>query len=394
MAKNKNMGLGSSSSPQLPSQMVGGREGDITIGTERIHINTIEEARRVLYEYTTHKKSTITVSGGSSGIQSVAVTGDVLLQACKWLHRDLHRTSSSTSQRMSGSNKMANHWQPALSSFATSSSSSTSTSSASGGTVYRQSVLEEQPDSMNEVVQIDLGFPSSSSSSTTTTTTVGKGKGESKVEGVIYGEWELSSELIAVHIEDVYIYFDHNNKEPSSTSASVGAGSVVMSDVSRRTVLRLGTGGVAEWRTYRQWPFTSWVLASEQGQSRETGSAGKRVCEIYATIDIVVLFPSINMCMICIYIEQSSNNGAVVASTVLSFPSSPSPSSSLLQWLFVTTLTEGGASGGSEQLGGTDMSQIKIALTYESLASTGAGTGLTQTEGWTHRYRLWKKVGA
>ena len=268
-AKNKNTGFGSSS-PQLQR---GGREGVV----DNIHhISTIEEARRVLYDYTTHKKSTITVSGGSSGIQAVAVTGELLLQACKCIHRDLHRTSSSTSQRMnSGSSKMANHWQPALSSFATSSSTS-SASGGSGGTVYRQSVLEEQPDSMNEVVQIDLGFPSSS-----TTTTIGRGEGE----GVIYGEWELSSELIAVHIEDIYTYFDHNNKDLSTTSASVGAGTVVMSDVSRRTVLSLSAGGVAEWRTYRQWPFTSWVLASEQGQSRETGSAGKRVCEIFICDD-------------------------------------------------------------------------------------------------------------
>ena len=263
-AKNKNTGFGSSSS-QL---QIGGREGVDKIA----HINTVADARRVLYDYTTHKKSTITVSGGSSGIQAVAVTGDLLLQACKWIHCDLHRTSSS--QRMSSVNKMANHWQPALSSFAMSSSTS-SASGRSGGTVYRQSVLEEQPDSMNEVVQIDLGFPSPST--TTSTTTVGKGKGESKVEGIIYGEWELSSELIVVHIEDVYTYFDHNNKEPSTTASSVGAVAVVMSDVSRRTVLRLSTGGVAEWRTYRQWPFTSWVLVSEQGQSRELGSAGKRV---------------------------------------------------------------------------------------------------------------------
>ena len=92
------------------------------------------------------------------------------------------------------------------------------------------------------------------------------------------------------------------------------------------------------------------------------------------------------------YIEQSNNNGAIVASTVLSFPSSPSPSSTILQWLFVTTLTEGGASGGSEQLG-TEVPHIKIALTHESLTPTGAGAGLSQTEGWTHRYRLWKKVG-
>ena len=94
----------------------------------------------------------------------------------------------------------------------------------------------------------------------------------------------------------------------------------------------------------------------------------------------------------CLYLceciaEQSNTNGAVVASTVLSFHSSPSPSSTLLQWLFITTLTEGGASGG------TELPQIKIALTHESLASTATGTGLTQTEGWTHRYRLWKKVG-
>ena len=266
VAKNKNTGLGSS--PSLPNQIVGGREG-----VENIHhISTVEEARRVLYDYTTHKKSTMTITSNGSGVQAVTVTGDLLLLACKWIHRDLHRTS--TSQRMSS--KMANHWQPALSTFATSSStSSASGGPGSGSTVYRQSVLEEQPDSMNEVVQIDLGFPSPSSSSTTT---VGRGKGESKVEGVIYGEWELSSELIAVHIEDVYTYFDHNNKDPSSTSASVGAGAVVMSDVSRRTVLSLSGGGVAEWRTYRQWPFTSWVLASEQGQSRETGSTGKSVC--------------------------------------------------------------------------------------------------------------------